>query len=142
MYRLKLFLRPVVNLGTLVVRMISVIVVKLSSRQRVNICLMYVSTHIILRQHHFTPDSVILAIRLRVVPKVSYPGILSSWNLKEVEKLDQMLGIVYRTVTKNLPSFPKALLHISRLRGGLGLPSLWAHINTGKDTAVSSGLYG
>jgi hypothetical protein len=100
---------------------------KATSEYLLNVC-----KHIILRQHHFTPGSVILAIRLRVVPKVSYPGILSSWNLKEVEKLDQMLGIVYRTVTKNLPSFPKALLHVSRLRVGLGLPSLWAHVNSGK----------
>jgi hypothetical protein len=60
---------------------------KATSEYLLNVC-----KHIILRQHHFTPDSVILAIRLRVVLKVCYP------NTSVVDSTDNMCSGVKHTL--------------------------------------------
>jgi hypothetical protein len=47
-------------------------------------------------------------------------------NLCQYRSLDEILHKAYRSITNNMPTFPRALLEIAPANGGLGLSSLSA----------------
>ena len=56
--------------------------------------------------------------------KLGYKAALSTLSLAEYRDIDKVMNGMYRRITKNMPTFPTALLYTARKLGGLGINRL------------------
>ena len=56
--------------------------------------------------------------------KLAYPLRFSNWTLEQYRQLDTELSALFRSTTRNLRSFPTALLYLPAHMGGMGLKRL------------------
>jgi len=66
-------------------------------------------------------DTKHMVMRRSLVEKVAYHGKFMPWDLAQYERLDAILNAAYRRITKNMHSFPGALLALPHSQLGLGL---------------------
>jgi exonuclease III len=65
-----------------------------------------------------------LAIRKSLYEKVAYRCRFMPWSLEKFQSLDKILAECIRAATKNMTSFPEALIFLPRRYAGLGFDSL------------------
>jgi exonuclease III len=85
-------------------------------------------------------ETKMLAIKLCIIPKVIYALKFMAWPLVTFTKLERKFSQCFRTITKNLLTFPTALLYISVEHGGLGCPSLVDAVHRAKFSLAMRGL--
>ena len=57
-----------------------------------------------------------------IVHKIRYKAELSNQSLQDLAKVDAIFANTFLKTTNNMNSYPRRLLHLSRKRGGLGMP--------------------
>ena len=73
---------------------------------------------------YLSPEAHSLALSYRLYGQLAYHIIHSSWNLAQLEALEQPINAFYRMRTRNLSTFPTHLLYAPTSHGGLGLTRL------------------
>ena len=71
-----------------------------------------------------------MVIRTSVMARLLYACRFANWSHSQYQELDKPFNSLYRLCTKNMPSFPTALLYIHN--GGLGFERLSDLIQLGK----------
>ena len=72
-------------------------------------------------------ETIAEVLRVALIAKVAYPGVLSSWSLEESRLLDKQFAKVYRTISKNMATSQEENIFQPREAGGLGFPRI-SHI--------------
>jgi len=73
---------------------------------------------------YLSPEAHSLSLSYRLYGQLAYHIVHSSWNLAQLEALEQPINAFYRMRTRNLPTFPTHLLYAPTSHGGLGLTRL------------------
>ena len=71
-----------------------------------------------------SPETKLMVASKSVHAKLGYKAALSTLSLAEYRDIDKILNGMYRRITKNMPTFPTALLYTARKLGGLGIKRL------------------
>jgi len=71
-----------------------------------------------------SPESMLIALKAALVPKILYPLKFTCESSTVLKDISRILCSAYRKVSRNMPSFPTALLLLPRRLGGLGLPDI------------------
>ena len=71
---------------------------------------------------------------------IGYKGALASFPLKDYKDIVGILNDMYRTITKNMTSFPTPLLYTPRHLDGLGITQFSAAVQQTKLRMLMAGL--
>ena len=82
-----------------------------------------------------------LVISISLYEKIAYSASLCPWTIREYEALDKLLRPLFRSITKNLQTFPNQLIHMARPLG-LGFTSISDFINERKKSKLDRLLHG
>ena len=70
-----------------------------------------------------SPETKLAVAISSTISKTLYIARLSNHSLAQLHKIDTIFDQFWRTITSNGITFPKALIHIHRCHGGLGIPA-------------------
>ena len=87
-----------------------------------------------------SPETKLLVGTVSVIRKVVYKRALASVSLNDYKDIDAIFNDMYRTITKNMTSFPTALLYTPCHLGGLGIPQFSVTMQQTKPRVLVSGL--
>ena len=79
-----------------------------------------------------SPDAKLAVIKSSLLPKVIFSAKFASWGLNKYLEIDKIFERAYRRISKNMPTFPAALLYMPPSVGGLGLPMFSSSCNKRK----------
>ena len=87
-----------------------------------------------------SPETKLMVATVSVIKKIGYKGALASITLQDYKDIDAVFNDMYRTITKNMNSFPTALLYTPRHLGGLGIPQFSVAVQQKKLRMLMAGL--
>ena len=77
-------------------------------------------------------ETKLTVVNMVAMSRIRYYMSLSQGSIQDMRGIELALNKFYRSQTKNMASFPTALLHIRKSEGGLGLHSAVDMVNLTK----------
>ena len=87
-------------------------------------------------------ESKILAMQRSLFAKVAYPAKFMAWTCLEYEVIDRVISAALRKITRNMQTFPEALLYASKQDGGFGFTKWSDSIQLTKNRIIQYGQHG
>jgi hypothetical protein len=75
----------------------------------------------ILMRTRGSPKNLIMAARCCISKRIEYTGKFAANTKAELDEIDRPLSKLYKKITRNMTSYPTALLYLPHSMGGLGL---------------------
>jgi hypothetical protein len=96
--------------------------------------------HIVARRASM--ESKILAMQRSLFAKVAYPAKFMAWTCAEYEVIDRVISAALRKITRNMQTFPEALLYAGKQDGGFGFTKWSDSIQLMKNRIIQYGQHG